>query len=71
MRVLATPLTSPHYNLRTLAKDESNAEAQRDLSIALEWIGDVKLGIDDVSGASADTCQPLENPSRLAYHIQL
>ena len=38
---------------RDLAKDKSNARAQRDLSISLEKIGDIKLRAGDAAGALA------------------
>jgi tetratricopeptide (TPR) repeat protein len=38
---------------RKLAEDKSNAEAQRDLSVSLQRIGDVKLRAGDAAGALA------------------
>jgi hypothetical protein len=38
---------------RDLAKNKSNARAQRDLSISLEKIGDIKLRAGDAAGALA------------------
>ena len=38
---------------RDLAKDKSNAWAQRDLSFSLEKIGDIKLRAGDAAGALA------------------
>src|SRR5208283_3629931 len=38
---------------RDLAKDKSNAEAQRGLSVGLEKLGNVKLWVGDGAGALA------------------